>query len=205
MPFVVVEGIDGAGKSLLLSQLVGWAAAAGREVVALREPGSTALGEGVRRILLDPDTGDLTPWTEAALFTAARAELVQTVVRPALARGATVFLDRYYHSTLAYQGFGDGLDVGLLQAVSEAAVQGLRPDRVIVLDLPVSVARERRRRGADRLEQRDEGFFERVRAGYLTLARRDPLRIGVVDATQPPSDVLAEVCRQLDPVLGELR
>jgi dTMP kinase len=197
MAFLVFEGIDGAGKSTLLASLAERLRARGREVCCLREPGSTPLGERVRQAVLDPATGDLAPWTEACLFTACRAEMVVRCIRPALADGHDVLLDRYLYSTVAYQGFGDGLGEEVTRRLQEPAVGTLLPDVVFLVDVSVLAAFQRRGPGGDRMESKGEGFLSRARDGYLAQAREDPLRWEVLDGTAPPSVVADSAWQRL--------
>ena len=199
MAFIVIEGIDGAGKSTVCAAVGKALEAGGRRVRLLREPGSTPLGEHVRSILLDPGVGDLHPWTEACLFTACRAEMGALRVRPALAAGEDVILDRYFYSTLAYQGFARDLDVGTLTRLNLDAVEELEPDCVLLLDLDVGSAHSRLGATRDRMEARGAAYLQRVRDGYLELARRDPGRWRVLDAVRPAAEVAAravELARQ---------
>jgi len=193
MSFFVMEGIDGAGKTSAAEAVRRWLESKGHHVVLLREPGSTPVGERVRKILLDPEVGDLEPWTEACLFTACRAEMVPTLIKPALDDGRIVILDRYFYSTVAYQGFAGSADVDLLMRLSLEAVQGLQPDQVFLLDLPAQVGIGRLAGSHDRVEGRGEAYLERVREGYLELARRDPERWHILDATEPEDAVALAV------------
>lgn len=196
MPVLItLEGLDGSGKTTQFEQLVGYLRTLGHEFVASREPGGTAAGEALRRLLLDPDL-PLTIHSEAFLYAAARAELVERVVRPALEAGKSVVLDRYVDSSVAYQAYGRGLPPEFVVAINEMGTGGLRPDRTILLDLPVELALERKgQAGADRFESETVEFFERVREGYLELAAAEPRRVRVVDASRPPGEVQAEVRR----------
>ena len=187
--FVSFEGLDGSGKSTQVERLRDALAASGREVVALREPGGTALGEQLRELVLHGD--EMTPWAEALLYAAARAELVAEVIRPALERGADVLVDRYLDSSVAYQGVGRGLGLDEVLELNLLAVGGLLPDRTFVL--AVDPARSLARVGArpDRIERADAVFHERVSAAYEELAARFPERIVVLDGSLGP-DELAE-------------
>ncbi|MBV8344743.1 MAG: dTMP kinase [Candidatus Eremiobacteraeota bacterium] len=195
--FVVVEGIEGSGKSTLVA---GLAARLGKErggVVATREPGGTQLGDAVRAIFLDRFL-TIEPLAEAFLVNAARAQHVEEVIRPALASGGLVVCDRFTDSTLAYQGYGRGMDLELLRALCDFATGGVNPDLVLLVDLPVHAARARLgdRAGApDRIENEDDGFHERVRDGFLELARGPRHR--VLDGALPPRRLLEEALRQL--------
>ena len=170
--FIVLEGLDGCGKSTQAELLSDFFARRGIRYLHVREPGGTSLGDKLRQILLDPQTV-LTRWGEVLLLAAARAQLVQDLVRPALARGEIVISDRSLFSSLAYQGYGLGQDVELVKRVNLEAVEGLLPDLTFFLEIEagVGLARQATRRGLDRIEQRDEGFFQRVVEGYRQLAR----------------------------------
>ena len=193
--FVTFEGADGSGKSTQAELLRDALAAEGREVVLTREPGGTEIGELVRQLVLNGP--EMSGWSEAALFAAARAELVSTVIRPALERGADVIADRYVDSSLAYQGFARGLGIDAVLELNLAVVQRLMPDLTVLLLVDVDEAR--RRAGAtDRLEREGDGFRSLVNAGYLELAKMFPERIVALDGTQP-RDVLSEV------IFGRLR
>jgi dTMP kinase len=192
--FVTLEGPDGGGKSTQLEPLAQALRAQGHAVTVSREPGGTPLGEQVRRLLLESADGAIAPWTEALLFTAARAELVARVIRPALASGAIVLCDRYLDSTLAYQGAGRGLDRQLLGLLQEQATAGLRPDLTLWFDVPVETAIARRRQGQqDRLDRETAAFHARVREGYRQLAAADPNRWVLIDASRDAASLRAEV------------
>jgi dTMP kinase len=193
--FITLEGPDGAGKSEQADRLAASMRAAGRTVVQTREPGGTALGEHVRVLLLDPSL-DRSPEAEALLFSAARAELVSEVIRPALARGDTVICDRFADSSLAYQGHGAGTDLGWLRALQLLATGGLVPDLTILIDVPVALGLARRAGGAagelTRFEAddiHDIAYHERVRAGFLALAVDEPDRWRIVDGTADRDEV----------------
>ncbi len=190
--FVTFEGVDGSGKSTQARLLVEALRAEGRDVVATREPGGTELGERVRDLLLHGN--GLSPWAEATLFAAARAQLVEEVIRPALARGADVVCDRYLDSSLAYQGIGRELGVDRVLELNLVATGGLLPDRTFLLDLPVDEAARRRGGDSDRLEAEGSEFAERVGIAYRELAAAFPRRIVRVDATRPPEEQ-AEIVR----------
>ncbi len=190
--FISFEGLDGTGKTTQAALLADAARAAGREVVAVREPGGTAAGERIRALLLDPDAR-IAPWAEALLYAAARAELVAEVIRPALDRGATVIADRYVDSSLAYQGVARGLGVEQVLDVNLAATGSLLPDHTIVLDLPRDVAAGRIDGGGDRIEAEADAFHHSVADGFADVARRFPDRIVVVDGSGEPGDVAGRV------------
>ncbi len=198
--FIALEGPDGAGKSSVAELLVTRLLAAGHAATLTREPGGTRLGEQVRGILLDTANVARAPETDALLFNAARSQLVREVIRPALARGELVVCDRFADSTLAYQGYGSGVDLGMLRDVESWATGGLRPDLVILLDVPVAVGLARRGRGdpgsLTRFEdeaRHDAAFHDRVRRGYLELAAADPGRWRVMNADGPRDEVANDV------------
>jgi dTMP kinase len=192
--FVTVEGIEGCGKSTLVAGLAERLRAAGKETIVTREPGGTPAGDAIRQIFLEPGLW-VTPLTEALLLNAARAQHVVETIDPALRRGAVVVCDRFVDSTLAYQGYGRGIDMTFLRDLCDTAAGGLVPDATIVLDLPVAISRERiaLRDGSagDRMEREDSGFYERVRRGYLELASSSS-RYHVLDATKPPEELVAQ-------------
>ena len=197
--FVSFEGIDGSGKS---TQLVAAHAALRKlggvsEVVKVREPGDTALGELARAFLLQHQVvSPIDPWAEALVFMAARAQLLQEVVLPALRRGAVVLSDRFFDSTLAYQGGGRGLPESVLRGIHRETCGDVWPDLTILLDLPLDAARARRHDQElplDRMEATPEQFQFAVRETFLDLARREPARITVIDAARPPVAVSEDV------------
>ena len=198
--FITVEGIEGCGKSTLLAGLSERLRDRGGEIIVTREPGGTDVGDAVREIFLRTRLKPAA-LTEAYLINAARAQHVAELIIPALARGATVLCDRFVDSTLAYQGYGRGIDLDLLRSLCETASDGLIPDRTIVLDVPVSISRERvraRHPEPDRMESEDEAFHIRVRDGFLDLARTDP-RYRVLDGTRTPEELVAAA---LDDILS---
>jgi dTMP kinase len=190
--FVTFEGVDGSGKSTQARLLAEHLGGEGRDVVAAREPGGTELGERVREILLGG--GAVSPWTEAALFAAARAQLVTEVIRPALDRGADVVCDRYIDSSLAYQGLARGLGVERVLELNLLVIGGLLPDRTFLLLVPLDQAAVRRGSNPDRIEREGDEFVARVDGAYRELAGIFAQRIVTVDATQPPQEV-AELIR----------
>jgi len=194
--FITLEGGDGSGKTTQAELLRDWLATEGRTVVRTREPGGTEVGVEVREIVLH-HRGDITPRAEALLYAADRAHHVATVVRPALERGEVVIQDRYIDSSVAYQGAGRVLDPEAVRGISDWATDGLTPDLTILLDLDADSARGRldeARTRYDRLEAEASEFHDRVRAAYLELARAEPGRFLVVDASRPV-DEIAEAIR----------
>ena len=202
--FITLEGGEGAGKSLQQEALARRVQARGRSVVCTREPGGTPLGERLREVLLDLGERSVTldALSETLLFMAARAELVASVIAPALERGAVVLCDRFADSTRAYQGFGRGLDLDAIDQLTAVATGGLRPDLTVLLDLPPAEGLSRASGTADRFGREDEAFHEHVRDGYLTLAAREPQRWLVVDATQTPEAVLDAIWQRVEPLLN---
>ncbi len=202
--FITLEGIEGAGKSTAARHVAQYLEARGLTVLATREPGGTPLAERVRQIVLERGTEHLTPVTETLLMFAARALHVDNVIRPALARGEWVVCDRFTDATRAYQGSGRGVDAALIEGLARAVQGELVPDCTLLLDLPVALglarARARAPAATDRFEAETVGFFEKVRAGYLAIARQESSRVSVIDAAAP----LADVLRALEAVLAAL-
>ncbi|WP_200308260.1 dTMP kinase [Streptomyces adelaidensis] len=199
--FIALEGGDGAGKSTQVEALAEWIRAKGHEVVVTREPGATPVGKRLRSILLDVSSAGLSHRAEALLYAADRAEHVDTVVRPALERGAVVVSDRYIDSSVAYQGAGRDLSPTEIARISRWATDGLVPHLTVLLDVSPEAARERFTEAPDRLESEPAEFHERVRAGFLTLAAADAGRYLVVDAAQDPEAVTTVVRHRLDVML----
>lgn len=206
--FIVLEGPDGAGKSAQATLLAERLAGRGYVVTFTREPGGTRLGEQVRQVLLDPSDVARGPIADALLFNAARSQLVAEVIRPALERGDIVICDRYATSTMAYQGYGSGVDRDVLAAIQTWATGGLQPDLVVVIDVPVEVGLARRDAGrAEELtrfedgERHDLAFHQRVRAGYHEMAAADPDRWAIIDGSGSLEEVAAQVARVVEIVL----
>ena len=192
--FVTFEGLDGSGKSTQAELLRDALAAEGRDVVLTREPGGTELGEKVRGLLLDGV--EVSPWAETMLFAAARAELVERVIEPALQRGADVICDRYVDSSLAYQGIARGLGVERVLELNLQAIRGLLPDRTILLLLDPDRSVERAGE-TDRIERAGDDFRRRVDAAYRDLAEMFPRRILQADGSQPPEQLSKLIRGQL--------
>jgi len=197
--FLTFEGLDASGKTTQAQILVEALRARGAAPVRfIREPGGTAISERLREILLDRRNLDLSDLSELFLFSASRAQLVREVIAPALARGETVVCDRFYDSTTAYQGYGRGLDMAAIEAVNAIAVAGTHPDLTILVDITVDeVIRRKLAAGAtaDRMEKGGREFFERVRRGYLAIAREHPDRVRVVDGMRSVEPIAADILR----------
>jgi dTMP kinase len=189
--FVTFEGLDGSGKTTQADLLRDWFEQEGRKVVATREPGGTPLGENIRDLLLDGEA--MAPWAEAALFTAARAELVEHVIGPALAEGADVICDRYLDSSLAYQGAARGLGVERVLAFNVEAIRGILPDVTFLLLVDVDEARKRSAAARDRIEQEGDAFLMLVDNGYRQLAGLFPQRVVAIEANRPVHDIAKEI------------
>jgi dTMP kinase len=184
--FILFEGIEGSGKSTQARALNRRLSRLGLPVTLVKEPGGTAVGRVVRRLLKHRLEIELDPLTELFLFAVARAQLVADVIRPALDQDKIVICDRYAESTVAYQGYGRGLDLGIVRSINNIATEGLRPDIIFLLDLEVEDGLRRKGSGVtrDRFEQEEVAFHRRVRQGYLNMANADPDHWLVIDATQ---------------------
>jgi len=203
--FFSFDGIDGVGKTTQMDLFCDWLRARGTIVVVCRDPGSTPLGERIREILLHSDSA--TPIgrrAEMLLYMAARAQLVDEVIRPALAAGKTIVSDRYLLANLVYQGYAGGLDVEAIRAVGAVATKGVRPDAVFLLDMAPASADTRLRRELDRMERQGAEYRERLRAGFLAEAERPEGQIRVIDADRSIDAVQAEI-RQIAIVLLSAR
>ena len=200
--FLSLDGLDGTGKSMQCRLLTDWLRAQGRRVISCADPGGTAAGDVIRSLLLG-HRGELAVACEAYLFMASRAQLVFEVIRPALDEGQIVVCDRFLLANVVYQGYAGGLDPENVRTMGRLATRGTEPDLTIVLDLPVPVAQQRRGRPADRMERRDGAFHERVRAGFLAEAMRQPGSITVIDATPAVEVVHQRICQEVSRVLAE--
>ncbi|WP_051710757.1 dTMP kinase [Streptomyces sp. NRRL S-350] len=196
--FIALEGGDGAGKSTQAQALAEWIRGKGHEVVLTREPGGSPVGQRLRGLVLDVGNTGLSHRAEALIYAADRAEHVENVIRPALARGAVVITDRYMDSSIAYQGAGRDLAATEVARISRWATGGLLPDLTVVLDVDPTRARERFTEALDRLESEPTEFHQRVRAGFLALAAADPARYLVVDGSQAPGSVTTAIRHRLD-------
>ena len=205
--FVTFEGGDGVGKSTHIRYVANELRLAGREVVCLREPGGTGIGESLRAMVLDPDNGEISSEAELLMYEAARAQLVREVIRPALERGAVVLCDRFSDSTIAYQAYGRGLPLDFVRRANAFATGGIVPDRTILLVLGntrKSLARATGAGAGDRMEQAGEVFHSRVNRAFLKLAKRDPKRIRIVRSSSSRKATAAAVAAELADILPEL-
>lgn len=200
---ITIEGIDGAGKSTLAAALLDALKARGLDVMLLREPGGVPAAERIRELVIDPDL-HVTARTEALLYAAARAQLVEEAIEPLLREGKWLLLDRFIDSSLAYQGGGRELGIDSVRAINEFAIRTARPDRTLLLTVDADLGRSRSRsraRRPDRLEREQDDFFDRTAAAYLELASEDPDRIRRIDATRPAVEVLAAALEALADLL----
>ena len=207
--FITLEGIEGAGKSTVARSVCEWLGRHAIHATLTREPGGTPLAERVRQVVLERGEERLSSATETLLMFAARGIHLENLIRPALERGECIVCDRFTDATRAYQGAGRGVDAAWIESLARQVQSGLEPDCTLLLDLPVPLGLERARRrragAADRFEAEAEAFFERVRAGYLELARRQPQRIHVIDASLPLEAVERQVAAVLERLLLEGR
>jgi dTMP kinase len=208
--FITFEGGDGSGKTTQLKVLENYLRARGRPCLSTREPGGTSLGQLIRQVLLEVGTQSITSPTELFLYLADRAQHIHEVVIPALKQGKIVLCDRHTDSTLAYQGYGRGIDLSLLRSLNDIASEGIKPDLTLLFDCPAEIGLSRTvqrqpqtasGRNEDRFEREKIEFHERVRAGFLELARAEPNRFRIVDAARSAEEVGQEVKNIID---GEL-
>jgi dTMP kinase len=197
--FVTFEGVDWSGKSTQAELLAGWLREQGRTVVATREPGGTAVAEGVRELVLHGD--DMSPWAEAALYAAARADHAATVIRPALLRGEDVVCDRYLDSSVAYQGIARGLGEERVRELSLIVTEGLLPERTFLVLLDPEQALLRASGEHDRIEREGAEFMRKVDEGYRALAAAEPGRIVAVDGARSPDEIAEEIRERVRPLL----
>ncbi len=194
---IVFEGSDGCGKSTQLQMSREWLLQHNIECATCRDPGSTELGERVRSLLLDHDSFEIGNRTEVMLFMAARAQLVEEIIRPAMAAKQYVLCDRFFLSTVVYQGYAGNIPVDEIYQAAELATNGLKPNLTFVFDLPCDLAMQRVGVQRDRMESRDQAFFERVRQGFANEAARFPQTHVLIDASQTIDQVHSQVTREL--------
>lgn len=203
--FITFEGPEGGGKTTQIKKLAMHLQTIGQDVVLTREPGGTSISEAIRDILLDADNQAMDDRTELLLYAAARAQHVREVIIPALKSGKTVISDRFSDSTLAYQGYGRGLDIDLIFQLNNIATKGLEPDLTILLDIDVKAGLQRVQDiqlGFDRLEGEKIEFHEKVRHGFLTLAKQYTKRIKLISAEQKPEEIFKKIVFEVNYVLG---
>ncbi len=204
--FITLEGIEGSGKTTQMGLVADYFSKKGVDCFLTREPGGTYIGKKIRAILMDPENSGLLPMTELMLYAADRVQHVQEQIVPALAAGKTVVCDRFHDSTVAYQGFSRKLDTAVIDRIHQLILNGLAPDLTFLLDLPAAVGLSRAwdqinsglRSGAEtRFESENLAFHEAVRAGYLELARREPDRFVIIDATAKSDEVTTQILSEL--------
>ena len=195
---ITLEGLDFTGKSTLLGHLKLFAREKGYDVLSTREPGGTPVGERVRKLLLTRQHEEMLPLSELLLFMVSRAQHTHEVILPALRAGKTVLTSRYRLSSMAYQGYGRGIDLELIRSLNDAATEGHEADLTFLIDVPVDVALSRKRGEGDRIEKEDHAFYQRVREGYLEMAEADR-RVYVVDGTGTIEEVFTQITDRLDP------
>lgn len=198
--FITFEGADGCGKSTQMQLLKEYLINKGYEIVETREPGGKGLGEKIREILLNYD-GEVSNRCESFLFLADRAQNIDVIVKPAIQQGKIVLCDRHTDSSVAYQGYGRGLDIKEINRLNNLSTGGLKPDLTYVFDVDIETSMQRVGSEKDRMENSGKEFFNRVRQGYLELAKQEPKRIRVIDSTKTIEDVFADVLKELDALL----
>ena len=208
--FISLEGIEGCGKTTQIRQLGAYLEERGYPYIATREPGGTVIGEKIRSILLDPASKNLVPTAELLLYCADRAQHISEVIKPGLSEGKIVLCDRYFDATLVYQGYARGLDTRFIAELHRILFQDLRPEVTILLDLPPRIGLARAWQELDsgsrcgtesRFEEEALNFHEKVREGYLALARTEPKRFRIIDASRSPDEVQADIRSVLAPYL----
>jgi len=198
--FITFEGPDGSGKTMQINPTADFLRGRGLKVFTAREPGGTSIGDQVRSVLMNLENTSMNPRAETLLFCAARAQLVDEVIRPHLEQGDVVVLDRYADSTMAYQGYGHRNDLGLIRSLLDFATGGLKPDLTLLLDIdPAEGLKRRQKNGGEwnRLDAYQLQYHQRVRQGYLEMAQTDPQRWRVIDASQTPDMVQSQIQRVL--------
>jgi dTMP kinase len=203
--FITFEGMDGCGKTTQFRLFAQWLRENGKDVTETVEPGGTAIGQQIRRILLDPASSEIKPRTELLLYFASRAQNVEQVIRPALDRGSIVLCDRFTDSTLVYQGCGRGLDTAIVRDLDRIACGGLKPDVTVLIDIDPQTSLQRARRrnervgpAESRIDEEGAAFHERVRKGYLALAAAEPGRIVMIDGRAGIGEVAQRVREAID-------
>lgn len=203
--FFVFDGIDGAGKSTQIQLFSEWLTSLGKEVVSCSDPGFTKLGNKMREILLEKSDIPIHYRSEMLMFSVARSQLVEEVIRPALNEGKTVVCDRYFFSTIVYQGHAGDVDIEQIMSVTNAAVAGVIPELTFLFDLPAEIALERLGPSLDRMESRGLEYFEKVRQGFLSEAKRWPKGVETIDATQSIGDIQQGLQELASRYMGDTR
>lgn len=205
--FISIEGIEGTGKTTLTGFLAEYLEGKGLQVTRTEEPGGTAIGRKIRKLLLSPENGEMDPVTELLLYDASRVQHVREIIMPALERGEVVITDRFSDSTMAYQGYGRGIDVKLIDSLDLISTQRLRPDITILLDIDVETGLKRNREinKDDRIEREDVAFHERVRNGFIHIATQSPQRVRMVDCSAPVETVRQNVAAIIDEFLEKVK
>jgi len=204
--FITLEGIEGSGKTTQIEHIFEFLKSKGYECVLTREPGGTKIGKKIRAILLDPENKDIDPLAELLLYTADRAQHIKELITPSLSAGKTVLCDRYFDATVVYQGFARGLDIALINSLHKLALNDLKPDITLLLDLPPEIGLSRawkqinngtRTSDETRFEKEKLSFHKKVRAGYLELARLEPERFQIIDASKNENQVKQQIINAL--------
>ena len=205
--FITVEGTDGSGKTTQIANMQKHLATLGCEVLLTREPGGTRISESIRSIILDPAYAEMSNTAELLLYSASRAQLVEQLIRPSIEKCVTVICDRYVDSFYAYQGFGRGTSLEMLESITKIAINGTMPDITFFFDLDPEIGLKRRfaATGSDRIENEVMDFHRKVHAGYKALANRYPKRIKTIDASKTVEEVWQDVRRQLEMTLGFIK
>lgn len=199
--FITFEGSEGAGKSTQINLIRKYLTKKKKNVLFVREPGSVKISEKIRRILLDVNNGSMTDECEMLLYMASRAQLVNEVILPALTQGKIILCDRFLDSTVAYQGYGLGVDKKIIKQVGKFATQGVAPDLTIVFDLDAKKGLSRIKRSKDRIEQKAITYHNRVRQGYLSIAKQEPKRVKVIKVDKSIEQIHQEICIYVDRII----
>ena len=200
--FITFEGSEGSGKSTQIELAQQYLESKGKNVLFLREPGGVKISENIRNILLDTETKDMTDECETLLYMAARAQLVSEIIIPALNSGKVILCDRFLDSTVAYQGYGNGVNIEKIKNIGEFVTQGFYPDLTFLFDLNVEEGFARINRSKDRIEQRGLDYHSRVRSGYLEIAKSEPDRVKLIDARKSKEEIQSVVQKHIDQLLN---
>lgn len=200
--FITLEGTEGSGKSTQAALILEYLKEKKQPVMLMREPGGVQISEAIRRILLDVESAGMADSCETLLYMAARAQLVKEVLEPALASGKIILCDRFLDSTIAYQGYGNGVDVATIEAIGAFATNQIAPDLTLLFDVATEIGLSRTQPEKDRIELRSLEYHQRVRAGYLALAKKYPQRIKVIEVNAPKEIIFKQVKTHIDACLG---